>query len=106
MKKPTRNNSFAPTPEKLDQMKKVPVAHFAEAVDAAYLEFMTAIHECAARAGLDPKVTFWWIITQMADANYHWAAALGKMGHVNFPRSNSHIGATFAETVKKFGKPE
>ena len=100
-----RRRSFAPDPRRAQALRSIPTEHLAENVDAAFVEFMTSLHECAARASLNPNVTLGWLIAQMIDANYHWAHDLGKHGFINF-RTNPHVGASFAETVKKFERNE
>ena len=96
--------SFGPTLDELDKLRRIPVDHLAEAVDVAFAELMASMHQCAAVAGIDPQVTFGWLMAQIADVNPHWATALGKMGYVNFPRGNPHIGARFVDTAKLFGR--
>jgi hypothetical protein len=99
-----KKKSYAPTPERVDQLAKYKTSDLAEAVDVAFVEFMTAVHECAAAVPLNPKVTLGWILTQMADANFHWATDLGKRGFINFRGSNPYLDKTFSEVVKNMRK--
>jgi hypothetical protein len=98
------SRSYAPTLEKLERLNGLPADVIAESVDVAFREFMTAIHDAAARSSLKPTVTLGWLMTQLADAHAHWANDLGKRGFVVAAKTNPYLGKTFYETVKQFGK--
>lgn len=86
-------------PDEIDRLKEVPPDVLAEAVDVAWIEFLTSIKSAAIGIGISPEMTLSWLLTQIVDENYHWATGLGRKGFVNFRRSNRYLGKTFAESI-------
>lgn len=90
------------SPERAQQLRAVPPDVLCEAVDAAWLDFLTSIKNASAGMVINPQATLSWILTQIASEHAHWAGALGKLGFVNFPRENHpYIGKTFSQSFKE-----
>lgn len=88
-------------PDDAEKLRTISPDVLCEAVDVAWLDFLTSIANASAGMQIDPNHTLSWMLTQIADERAHWAYALGKLGFVNFPRNNHpHLGKTFAQSFK------
>ena len=89
------------TPDDVEKLRAIPPAVLCEAVDAAWLDFLTSIKNASAGMSISPQATLSWMLTQIADEQAHWATELGKRGFVNFPRDNHpYLGKTFGQSFK------
>jgi len=88
-------------PDDAEKLKGVSPAVLCEAVDVAWLDFLTSIKNASAGMAINPQATLSWMLTQIADEHFHWATELGKRGFVNFPRDNHpYLGKTFGQSFK------
>lgn len=89
------------SPERAEHLRTIPPDVLCEAVDAAWLDFLTSIKNASAGMAINPQATLSWLLTQIADEHAHWATELGKRGFVNFPRDNHpYLGKTFGQSFK------
>ena len=89
------------SPERAQQLRAVPPDVLCEAVDAAWLDFLTSIKNASAGMAINPQATLSWMLTQTADEHAHWATELGKLGFVNFPHAHRpYLGKTFGQSFK------